>query len=398
VHGRPDSDRPRRLNPERFVELQRQQVADHLRFGEEAFARGEHDAALQHAERAATVDPNSRDAFDLIDRARFAIESKAIRQLLTQAQRLLADGHLDDAAALADEASVTFPDVQGAIELRDEVRQIVERITAAREREQQITSTLERARVSIERGGYETALRAIYEVLSLDPDRAEARALEQQAQTRLQAQREHERARRAAHEQIARARTLADEGNYEGALHALGAVASPSDTVRVAAAEAMAFVRAAQREAALAAIVAKARAAMDRGQFAEVLAVVDSIPVEEQSRDIRTLRETADRALREQRDLARKRAALETAIARRSRSDRTRRAWTGAGTIDVGLGDRPHRRAPARAGRSHQAPCQEGRRATSAAGARSPGRETCGGGASAAGHRRRIRRGRAARA
>jgi serine/threonine-protein kinase len=312
---RPDSDRPRRLNPERFAELQRQQVAEHLRYGEEAFARGDHDAALHHAERAATVDPDSRDAFDLIDRARFAIEAKAVRQLLGQAQRLLAEGQLEEAAALADEASVTLPDVQGAAELRAEVRQVVESVTAARDREQRIVTSLERARASIERGGYETALRAVYEVLSIDPDRAEARTLEQRAQGGLQAQREHERARRGAHEQIARARALAEEGRFEEAIQAIESVAPPSDTVRVAVKEAQAFVRAAQRQAAGVAILAKARDAVDRGQFAEALAAIDSIPADEQTRDMKALRDGADRALREQRELERKRAALESAIA-----------------------------------------------------------------------------------
>ena len=311
---RPDSDRPRRLNPERFAELQRQQVSEHLTFAEEAFARGDHDAALQHAERAATVDPDSRAAFDLIDRARFAIESKAIRQLLTQAQRLLVDGHLDDAAALADEASVTFPDVHGAAELRDEVRQIADRIAAAREREQRIVTSLERARSSLDRGGFETALRAVYEVLSIDPDRAEARALEQEAQTRLLAQREHERARRAAYDHITRARTLADEGKYEEAAAAIATVTPPSDTVRVAAADALNVVRAAQRQAALAAILTRAREAVDRGLFADAVAAIDSIPTNEQTREAKALRDTADRALREQRDLARKRAALDSAV------------------------------------------------------------------------------------
>jgi len=80
VAPRAPSDRRFLPSPERFAELRWQQVEEQLRFGEEAFARGDHDTALHHAERAATVDPDSREAIDLIDRARFAIEGKAIRQ------------------------------------------------------------------------------------------------------------------------------------------------------------------------------------------------------------------------------------------------------------------------------------------------------------------------------
>ena len=312
--GRADGDRPRRLNPERFAELQRQQVAEHLRFGEEAFARGEHDAALQHAERAATVDPNSQTAFDLIDRARFAIEAKAVRRLLADAVRLLAEGQLDDAAALADEASVEFPDVKGAAELRAEVRAALDRITAAREREQRVAASLERARASIERGGYETALRAVYEVLSIDPERAAARALEQEAQAGLQARREHEQARRHAYDRLAQARALAGDGRYDDAAALITAVTPPSDTVRLAAAEALAFVRGAQREATLTEVLAWAKAAFDRAEFADVLVAIDAIPSDEQSREMGVLRERAENALREQRELERRRAALNAVL------------------------------------------------------------------------------------
>jgi tetratricopeptide (TPR) repeat protein len=115
------------------------QATEHMRLGEEALALGEYETALAHADRAASVAPGSRAASILRDKARAAIDAKT---------------------------------------------------TAAREREERILSSLERARSSIDRGGYETALRAVYEVLALDPDRAEARALEQQAQAQIQARRQ----------------------------------------------------------------------------------------------------------------------------------------------------------------------------------------------------------------
>ena len=47
-----------------------------------------------------------------------------------------------------------------------------------------------------ERGGFETALRSVHEVLALAPDMADAQELELHAKTRLKAQRQHERAMR----------------------------------------------------------------------------------------------------------------------------------------------------------------------------------------------------------
>jgi tetratricopeptide (TPR) repeat protein len=309
-----ESERGRRLTPERVAELRRQQVEEYLRFGEEAFARGEHDAALQHAERAATVDPDSRAAIDLLDKARLAIEAKATRQLLAEAQRLLTDGHIEDAAALADEASVTLPDIHGAAELRKEVRATVDRIAAVRQREQRIAASLDRARASLDQGGYETALRAVYEVLALDPDRSAARALEQEAKARLEAQRERERLRRSAYDELARARSLAADGKYEEAVEAISRVTGPSDTLRMSAADALAAVRSSQRQAAQAGVVAAAKAAFGQGRLEEALAALDSIPADEQTPAATVLRNDVERVLHEQRELERKRRALETAI------------------------------------------------------------------------------------
>jgi serine/threonine-protein kinase len=309
-----DSDRPGRLSPERLAQLRQQQVEEHLRYSEEAFARGDHDAALHHAERAATADPDSRAAIDLIERARFAIEAKAIRQLLGEAQRLLMDGHLDDAAALADEASVTLPDIEGSADLRREVRQAVEKIATARERERRINDSLQRAKESLERGGYETALRAVYEVLALDPERPDARRLEQTAKERLQAQREHEQARRTASDRLEQARALAGTGRFDEALEAIQAVTPPSDTVRVAVADALAAVRKLQRQAAHAAIVADARHALEKGRIDEALAALDTIPPDERSEDAHSVRSAAEDVLRQRRERERKVQALDAAI------------------------------------------------------------------------------------
>jgi tetratricopeptide (TPR) repeat protein len=182
---RPDSDRKRRMDPERLIELRRQQVEEHLRVGHEAFAIGDHEAALHAAERAVTIDPESPLAFDLIDRAKSAIEARTVRQQLADADRMLSEGRFDEAAALADRASAAIPDLLDVAELRDEVRRVSAGVAAAREREHRIAASLQRARDSLERGANEAALRAVYEVLSLDPARAEARELEQLAKERL---------------------------------------------------------------------------------------------------------------------------------------------------------------------------------------------------------------------
>jgi tetratricopeptide (TPR) repeat protein len=312
---RRESDRPRRLDPARFAELKRQQVEEHLRLAEDAFARGDHEAAIQYAERAATVDPDSRAAFDVIDRVRFAIEAKAVRQKLALAQRLLADGRMDEAASLADEASVTILDAPGAVVLQAEVREIAERIAAAREREREINASLDRARSSLERGEHETALRAVYEVLAVDPERVEAHELEQQAKAGLLARREHDRARQAAADRLRQALALAEEGRFEEAIDVVSSVIAPSDTVRVEVDEALATIRRRQQEAAHAAIIATAQTAFGQGRLDEALAVLETLPSDVQDTTARGLRVSIDEALRERRELERKRRVLDASIA-----------------------------------------------------------------------------------
>ena len=311
---RTERDRRDRLEPERRAELQRQQVAESLRLAEDALASGNHDAALQHAERASMIDPESRVADDLIDRARFAIESKSIRRLLVEAERLLSEGRVDDAAALTEEASETRLDGPGASELLNEVRTITARIAAVRDRERRIQTSLERARTSIEQTGYETALRAVYEVLALDPERAEARELEQVAKARLQAKREHEQSRRAAYDALKAARELAHTGRYDEATDAINSITPPSDTVSAAATEALVTVRRLQRQAAHDAILAQARAAFDAGQFEQTLAAIESIPGNERKSEAHLLQSAAERALSTQRELEQKRQMLDTVV------------------------------------------------------------------------------------
>src|SRR2546427_8802915 len=128
---------------------------------------------------------------------------------------------------------------------------------------------MDRARTSLDQGCFETALRAVYEVLALDPERAEARELEAIAKSRLDAQRAHERARRSAYERLESARRLASDRKFEEATDIIRSVVAPSDTVRRATAETLANVQKLQRDANNAAILARARTAFEQRRYAD---------------------------------------------------------------------------------------------------------------------------------
>ncbi len=306
---------PRKPTPERFVEMRRKQVDEHLRVSREAFERGDHQVALDQAERAAMIDPDNTMAFSLIERARFGVELRSVREQLVEASTRLADGRLDDAEALVDQASAMAPDIDEAAEIRREIQRIAEQIVAGRERERRIDSSLKRAKSSLDQGGYETALRAVYEVLAIDPDRPEAIDLERLAKTRLQEQREQEQARRKAYDDIKRARALAEEGRFDDALQILGGLIPASDTIRVATLAAREDLQRRKREAELARSVSEAEAALNAGQLESAIVMIDAIAVPDRTAEAWSIRSRAVEALRQQEELEHKRRVLDAAMA-----------------------------------------------------------------------------------
>ena len=290
-------------------------VTEQLRLGHEAFARGDYDIALQYGERAAFVDPDNGAANELINKSRVAIDAKSILPLLDEARRLLSTGHIQHALTRAEEARAGVPDLIEAAELRHEVQAVLDQIVSAREREDRINSSLERGRLSFERGEYDTSLRAAYEVLALDPDRRQARELEQQAKVKLLEKREHEQARRDAHDRILAARSLADEGRLDEAAEALAAIIPPSDSVRAAVDEARAQVEQLQRRAQVDAAVGEAREAAAEGHFTHAVSIIDAIPGAELIGEARQIRADALESLAGQRELQRQRQRLEELLA-----------------------------------------------------------------------------------
>jgi hypothetical protein len=296
-------------------EAKRGLVAEQLRLGHEAFARGDYDIALQYGERAAFVDPDDGVAIELINKSRVAIEAKTVLPLLQEANRLLSQNRIQDALTKAEEASAGVPDLSEAADLRKQVEATFDHILKAREREDRINASLERAREAVERREFDTALRAVYEVLAIDPDRPQARELEQQAKIQLQAQREHQQARNEARNRLIAARGLADKGQFEDAAAELNAIAPPSDTVRQAVADAIARVERLQRQARTDAIVAEARAAIAEGDFGRAVAIIEGIPADDLNESAHRVRTEALESLAHQRELAARRQQLEQLIA-----------------------------------------------------------------------------------
>ena len=298
----------------RIVELKRRQLAEYVQAGTEAYSRRQFDVALQFAERAIAVDASHQPALDLYDRAQFDLLSQQVQERLDEAVARLSEDRLDEAEAAVTQASNALPRVPEASALAGQVRAMAAQVAAARERERRIALSLERARSSIAQGGYDTALRSVYQVLALDPDRAEARALERQAQTQLQARREAERAERVARSELVRARDLIKQGLLDAAATVVAAIEPTSDTIRGELAEAASSLERARHTEHVAGVVAAARQLLEQQRYDDVLAALAELPPEDAGGEAQAVRVAAETGIERRRSLERQRQAVEEGL------------------------------------------------------------------------------------
>ncbi|MEQ1760041.1 MAG: protein kinase, partial [Vicinamibacterales bacterium] len=291
-----------RVSTERRAQLRRQQVTEHLTAGRHALETGDYDAALQHGELAATVDPDSGPAIELIDAARNAIEAARISALLIEGDRLLVESRLDEAQVAARDAlkaSTQHPDI--ALKVRAE--HLAASIAQAQKRQAEVQRLWQRALDALARREHEQAWQAAMLVLELDPSRDDARDLGSRAYARLEEEREQARIREAALDEIKAATGLTDAGRFDDALHALQHISPPSDTVRRAVADALAEIERRRRQVADGATLDAAARALNSGDFEGGLALLNTLhqPDAAPAMELRSALESAQTRARERR-------------------------------------------------------------------------------------------------
>jgi dihydroxyacetone kinase DhaKLM complex PTS-EIIA-like component DhaM len=310
-----------RISGERFAELRRQQVAEQLELGQAALARGDYAAALQHAERAATIDSQSGAAFELIDAARFASEHAAITALLDKGERLLESAELDEAARTARdglEASANHPDRA----LRARAEHFADVVGAAVERRSALELAWRRAQSAFEQGDDEAAGLSVDEILALDPSHGEARALGDRSRARLESKLAHERKRQAALEQVAAARALAKAQRFEEAIASLNQLVAPSDTIRLTVSEAMTEVRRAQLHAADEGVMGRAWEALHAGDLDQASQFLTTLHRPDRP-DVARLREAIQSAREAKRQAEARAREEETRLRELAKAERT---------------------------------------------------------------------------
>ena len=220
----------RRISGTHRVTLQKRraaQIESHLTAARKFFDAGDLEKAKDSVEQALLFDTEHPAGLQLMDEIVAEEERRQIEQFVASARAELQQGRLDAAERIVAEALQFAP--QSA-----EIQQLRETIETTRreiERARQIQDLLRRARARFGEGSFEGAIRAVGELLAIDPGNANALDLQARAQEAIEARDKRAERDAAAQAVVAEARALFDRGDKDSAIRKLEGFAPPHDLV-----------------------------------------------------------------------------------------------------------------------------------------------------------------------
>jgi tetratricopeptide (TPR) repeat protein len=230
--GVPGSGGSRRFSSgtEHRATLQKKRAAQidlHLAQARKLCDAGALDEARTEAEHALMFDPDHPVGLHLIDEIAAEEERLQIAQLVAAARAELQQGRLDAAEQIVAQALEIAPHAPDVVQLRETID------TARREieRARQVQDMLRRARTRFSEGSFEGAIRAVGELLAIDPNNTAARDLQARAQEALEARAHRAERDAAARAAVTDARALFEKGDKDAAIATLEAFAPPHDLV-----------------------------------------------------------------------------------------------------------------------------------------------------------------------
>jgi tRNA A-37 threonylcarbamoyl transferase component Bud32/tetratricopeptide (TPR) repeat protein len=162
---------------EQATRFRGEQIGQWLEAARGALERGEHDEAMQACQQVFALDPDNAAAHDLAEQAKRAAAEQQIEEHVTYATELLSSGALEDASRVLKLALALDPASPAALRTRqaiDEARRIRDQEA---ERLRAINSAMDDAEAAYSAGSFDTALRKLDDVLSLDRTHEGARTL-----------------------------------------------------------------------------------------------------------------------------------------------------------------------------------------------------------------------------
>lgn len=184
------------------------------------FAAGDYDASIAACEEMLLDDPSSPEAFELLDRARVALDERQANELLNQAEAQLQRDAPTAAGEFIARAATLTPTLARVAELRRSVDHALARRERDRQRAETVWQLVQRGETFVDRGSWHEALGAANEALAHDGESAEARLLKLRAQDAIEAEQRAELERRVR-DTIRESKRLFAAGSHEDAVDLL---------------------------------------------------------------------------------------------------------------------------------------------------------------------------------
>ena len=203
------------------------QIEHNLGEARKQFDNGVFDKAREAVEHVLMLDPDHQVALRLSDEIAAEEEREHIATLVAGARAELQQGRLEGAERILAEAIEAAPDSHQVLELREAIETTRREIDRAR----QATDMLRRAKQRFSEGSFEGAIRAVGELLAIDPNNAAARDLQARAHEAIEAKEKKVERDAAAHAAVTEARALFERGDEASAIAMLEAFTPPHDLV-----------------------------------------------------------------------------------------------------------------------------------------------------------------------
>ena len=195
-----------------------------LKEAEDAIKNGDYAKAEKILNELLKNNPNDSDAKKLLDQSKDAKAKadaeKAKQEKLARAQKLIDEGKFDEAEKLLNEVLKDNPNDAKAKELLGKTKD--EKAQAQKEAAQKVSQ----AKTALANGDYDKAISLLNEALKADPNNAEAKSLLEKAKEAKANQEKEKQAK------LAKARSLINSGDYDGAISLLNDMlkADPNDS------------------------------------------------------------------------------------------------------------------------------------------------------------------------
>ena len=179
---------------------------------------GRYEAAIEQCELALILDTAEARALETLHTAHAALEDQQIQHWLADARSALSRGSLSAAEHLVAQSLQVRPDAGDAQALQQEIAARRDEQRSAQERARAVAGAVERARQRLEKGEFDSAVKAATEALDQDPEQQEALDLKARASAAIEERRRQE-LERHNREEAERQRRAQEEADRQRRAH-----------------------------------------------------------------------------------------------------------------------------------------------------------------------------------